>query len=313
MKTLALNNCIDYIEDWETLNAYDHNDFYSKCTLKGLSLVEPFKKELLENLIDLTGPQQANLIQYYIVEIYRTASTDFIRHLRDSVNEIDNHNVIQIINLYDEDDPEAFEIIRFLWWLFIEIDLCCQIYKIPLNKLLQDQDIDLSEFFNDPPVTILKENEGKSKSEEKPIAIGKTEKLTIVIVPIFKPEAISAIIEILKDFFNPEQRDQLKKLLESGDKPEKKLFFKDIGNRLTDTFRKLIEHDFITGCKKQDLIHWIIDNFSYLHLGREKSFVYDTVEKIISRDHYPSKFPLIDIINNQIHKVDRPRKRNMRI
>jgi hypothetical protein len=35
-----------------------------------------------------------------------------------------------------------------------------------------------------------------------------------------------------------------------------------------------------------------------------KSFVFDTVEKTISRNHYPCKSPLIEIKSGQIQKVE---------
>jgi hypothetical protein len=90
------------------------------------------------------------------------------------------------------------------------------------------------------------------------------------------------------------------------------MLFKDSGNRLTDTFKKLIEHDFITGCQKQDLINWIISNFTFTHQNRAKAFIYDTVEKTISRNDSPCKSPLIEIKNGQIQKVVQPRTKNYR-
>jgi hypothetical protein len=88
------------------------------------------------------------------------------------------------------------------------------------------------------------------------------------------------------------------------------MLFKGHGNRLSDTFKKLIEHDFITGCQKQDLINWIISNFTYTQNDTVKDFVYDTVEKTISRNYYPCKSPLITIENGQIQKVVQPRTKN---
>ena len=103
MKNKKLYDCLSYIENWETLNAEDH----AKCFGKSLALVEPFKKEILENLIDLKDhQQQVNLIKYYIVEIFNTANTDFIRSIRDSyVNDKGELlQDVQIVNLYGEDD-----------------------------------------------------------------------------------------------------------------------------------------------------------------------------------------------------------------
>lgn len=135
----------------------------------------------------------------------------------------------------------------------------------------------------------------------------KTEQETIEMKPVLKPEAVQVVFEIIKDFFSTEQQPDLKQVIETGIIASKKLLFKGNGNRLTDTFKKLIEHDFITGCQKQDLINWIISNFTYTQQNKVKAFIYDTVEKTISRNDSPCKSPLIKIVNSQIQKVEHPR------
>ncbi len=136
-----------------------------------------------------------------------------------------------------------------------------------------------------------------------------TEQKTGDLKPVLNSEAVQIVFDILKGFFSPEHQTELKNVIETGSKASKKLLFKGNGNRLSDTFKKLIEHDFITGFQKQDLINWIISNFQFTHQNKEKPFVYDTVEKTISRNYYPCKSPLIEIKNGQIHKVEQPRKR----
>ncbi len=135
----------------------------------------------------------------------------------------------------------------------------------------------------------------------------KTEQETIELKPVLKPEAVQIVFDIIKDFFSPEHQTELKQVIETGNKAGKKLLFKGNGNRLTDTFKKLIEHDFITGCQKQDLINWIISNFTFTQKNKVKAFVYDTVEKTISRNYYPCKSPLIEIKNGQIQRTEQPR------
>jgi len=137
----------------------------------------------------------------------------------------------------------------------------------------------------------------------------KTEQETIEIKPVLKPEAVQNVFEIIKDFFNIKQQADLIEVIATGNIASEKLLFKGNGNRLTDTFKKLIEHDFITGCQKQDLINWIISNFTFIKQGKEQAFVYDTVEKTISRNNYPCKTPLIEIKNGQIQKVELPKAR----
>jgi hypothetical protein len=138
----------------------------------------------------------------------------------------------------------------------------------------------------------------------------KTEPETIEMKPVLKPEAVQIVFDIIKDFFCTEQQIELKKILETGNNTSKKLLFNDKGNRLNDTFKKLIEHDFIIGCQKQDLINWIISNFSFLRNKTVTEFKPDTVEKTISRNYYPCKSPLIEIKNGQIQKVEKPHVRN---
>ncbi|WP_396181509.1 hypothetical protein [Flavobacterium sp.] len=138
----------------------------------------------------------------------------------------------------------------------------------------------------------------------------KKEHETIELKPVLKPEAVQIVFDIIKDFFSVEQQTELKMVIETGRKATNKMLFKGHGNRLSDTFKKLIEHDFITGCQKQDLINWIISNFTYTQNDTVKDFVYDTVEKTISRNYYPCKSPLITIENGQIQKVVQPRTKN---
>ena len=135
----------------------------------------------------------------------------------------------------------------------------------------------------------------------------KTEQHSIIIKPTLKPVIVEHLFEIIKDFFSPEQQNELKHLLETWDNVSNKLLFRDNGNRLSDTFKKLLEHDLITGCLKHDLINWIISNFSYIYRSEIKAFIYDTVEKTISRNDNPCKSPLIEIKNGQMQKVEKPR------
>ena len=43
-----------------------------------------------------------------------------------------------------------------------------------------------------------------------------------------------------------------------------------------------------------------------------KEFVYDTVEKTISRNYYPCKSPLIEVKKGQIQRVEQPRTKKYR-
>lgn len=142
-----------------------------------------------------------------------------------------------------------------------------------------------------------------------PAAESKTEKQPVEIKPVFKPETIQLIFEILKNYFSKEHQTKLKTILETGNKTGEPLIFIDNGNRLTDTFQKLFEYGFITSCNKQDLINWVTVNFKFRYRNEAKEFIYSTVEKTISRNDNPCKSPLINIEKGLIFKVEQPRKK----
>lgn len=134
----------------------------------------------------------------------------------------------------------------------------------------------------------------------------KDESGQIEVKPIIKAEAIQSMFDILKDFFSPEDQTELDVILQTGNNASRKLLFRSNGNRLTDAFKKLFDHNLIIGCQKKDLINWIIKNFTFLHLNANKRFAYRTVEKTISGYDYYCKRPLIDIQNGLIQKIEIP-------
>ncbi|CAA7386980.1 hypothetical protein [Chryseobacterium fistulae] len=140
-------------------------------------------------------------------------------------------------------------------------------------------------------------------------SVDENENKDVVIRPTCKPEILQPLFEIIKDFFNIEQQNELKRILETFDNTDKKLLFKGNGNRLTDIFKKLIEHDFITGFQKKDLIEWTVLNFQFLHNGSIKDFKISTAEKSISGNEYSCKNPLIEIKNQQILRVEQPKSK----
>jgi hypothetical protein len=137
-------------------------------------------------------------------------------------------------------------------------------------------------------------------------------KIIIERKPIFNEQAVQFALTNLKDFFSEEHQFQLALILKTGGNAPKKLFFRGAGNRLTDTFKKLYEHDFIVGCQKQDLINWIIQNFEFQHNDTVKTFLFDSVEKIISRKGAPCKTPLIEIVDGKIQKAEQPKRKSFR-
>jgi hypothetical protein len=184
----------------------------------------------------------------------------------------------------------------------VEVGIFTKCWDIILNNYFLFEEI-FNKYYNKHEENIP-EKQTKTLNESEP------PQENILTKPTIKPEEIERLFEILKDFFSYEQQNALLLLLETGENVGEKLVFKTNGNRLTDTFKKLIEYEIITGCQKKDLIDWIILHFNFTHQNTVKKFIYDTVEKIISRNDSPCKSPLIQIINGQVKKIEQPRIKN---
>lgn len=120
----------------------------------------------------------------------------------------------------------------------------------------------------------------------------KSEPTTPETKPIFKPESIQIIFDLLKDFFSKEHQTQLKHILETGNNASVKLTFLDTGNRLADFFKRYIENDNITGCTKKELENWIQTNFLFRHRGEIKPFKARYLNDIISTNKPLCKKPI---------------------
>lgn len=115
------------------------------------------------------------------------------------------------------------------------------------------------------------------------------------IKPIFKPEAIETIFDLLKDFFSQEHQVQLKQILETGNNASEQLIFLDNGNRLADAFKQLIKTDIITGCEQKELENWIYKNFKYRNRQQIKSFAPRYLNDIISTNKDSCQKPLLNV------------------
>lgn len=120
---------------------------------------------------------------------------------------------------------------------------------------------------------------------------------------------LDRIYAIISRYFPDDHKKELCDLLEHGHKPNRKLFFNASGNRLTDFFKELIEHDFIIGINKNILEEWIVENFTFLKRGTESDFNIDTVRKNISRKVTPCVSPIIKITAGVIEEVHIPIRR----
>jgi hypothetical protein len=117
------------------------------------------------------------------------------------------------------------------------------------------------------------------------------------------PKAVEPFFEILKDYFDSKNHDELKRILATGKKTGQKLLFRSRGNRLSDSFKQLHEHDMIAGLSKKALIQRIIECFMFDHKGKPKPFKIETVERVVSGKQNPCKNPIITVEEGEIIKT----------
>ncbi|HXB39233.1 MAG TPA: hypothetical protein VNZ49_01755 [Bacteroidia bacterium] len=115
------------------------------------------------------------------------------------------------------------------------------------------------------------------------------------IKPIFKPETIQTIFDLLKDFFSMEHQIQLKQIFETGNNTSEHLIFLGSGNRLADAFKQLIKADIITGCEQKELENWIYINFKYRYRKKIKDFTLRYLNDIISTNKDLCQRPLLNV------------------
>lgn len=141
--------------------------------------------------------------------------------------------------------------------------------------------------------------ESHKEQESKPII----NDIEFEAKPIFKPEIIEIIFDLLKDFFSIEQQKDFKIFIETGNNVKEKLLFLDNGNRLADAFKQLKRADLITGCNQTDLINCIEKNFSYFYRNEVKSYKSKYLEKIISTPNDNCKKPILNVKGTSIQKA----------
>lgn len=127
--------------------------------------------------------------------------------------------------------------------------------------------------------------QGKAKAKQE----------TIQRKPVFKPEAVQIVFDIIKDFFSPEQQTQLKQLLETGSNNSQCLIFLDNGNRLADAFKQLKKADIITQCEQKELESWIETNFKYKYRKEVKEYSPRYLNDIISTNKDKCQKPLLNV------------------
>lgn len=132
----------------------------------------------------------------------------------------------------------------------------------------------------------------------------KAERETVELKPTFTTEAVPIVFNNIKDYFSVEEQEELKHILETGNKASKKLLFKGRLNGLADTFKRLYENNFIQGCEKRHLEDWIVSNFLFLHRGKAKDIKPKVINKYVSAGgHTICENPLIKIDEGRIQKA----------
>jgi len=291
IKTEVLYNCIDFINKWDTLSFEDHLE-RSKGgkDLYGESRVEPFRRELLENLVLLNDQQRNDVITLYAHELFRSIDDKYFEAHQKIHEEPDSDWDEE--RLEAELDEEVMEekmyqgwIIHLIYSLFFELASICLIFKINFAKVLEEQEIDLHTVFNNPPIGTLE------KQREIPVPH---------LRPVFSSKFIPEIFEILKDYFQEHDQQPLRELLTGKTNNQTPLLFLDNGSRLADTFKQLIDSEIIKGCPKKDLQDWIVKNFSYMHRGTVKMFTDRYIAEIISTNKIKCTKPIIDVKNDSV-------------
>ena len=163
------------------------------------------------------------------------------------------------------------------------------------NNIIQFKENFTSSISLNSNIKINKRSDVKKENEEKQKIQSNTH--SPVIKPIFKPESIPSIFDILKGYFPP-QHQQLLEVLETGIAPKEKLFFQGNGKTLLDFFKQLMKGQFLTIAVQKDFEDWVSNGFEYLHRKKRNAITPKYASKIISGNNRAAKGNrLIDVIN----------------
>ncbi|HEY3388903.1 MAG TPA: hypothetical protein VGK38_04985, partial [Prolixibacteraceae bacterium] len=119
------------------------------------------------------------------------------------------------------------------------------------------------------------------------------------IRPIFKPEEVQTIFDLLKNFFAETQHASLHQVLKTGNSTDEPLLFLDCGNRLADAFKQLINAGIITGCEKKELENWIFKNFRYRNNQKFKEFSTRYLNDIVSSNDDDCSNPILNVTRDK--------------
>lgn len=113
-------------------------------------------------------------------------------------------------------------------------------------------------------------------------------------IPVIKEHVIPELFAILKDYFTPEEQENLLKLLQSGKSDTGSFTFNGNGNQLADAFKQLFDANLIVGCSKSGLENWVLKHFCYQNKGKLKNFTGKYLNDIISSDTKNCQSPILN-------------------
>ena len=321
-KTEILEKCTQIMGHW-----VDENDTVFDKLLKpnidfDKVFVIPFRKELNKNLFNTESKQgKEDIIRHYMHEFHDVqglfltsdeilSTGSLINYSTVKYKHKNENGITRTLNKYENYVVNCHYLYQLI---FDEIEISCNKYKIDYKDLCIDLkfadkylDYRLTGIDNGLDKDLIELN--KEQINEIEVLLGfnteypietksslKTETSVTEIKPIFNPEAILRIFDLLKPFFIRDHQIQLKQILEIGNDATEPLIFLDNGNRLADAFKQLIKVDIITGCKQKDLENWIGRNFRYIHRKQIKSFTTRYLSDIISTNNDKCQNPILNV------------------
>jgi hypothetical protein len=112
--------------------------------------------------------------------------------------------------------------------------------------------------------------------------------------PVIKEQVIPDLYTLLKDYFVPEDQENLLMLFQSGRCDTSPLTFNGNGNQLADAFKQLYEANLIVGCNKTGLESWVLRHFLYRDKDKVKNFTEKYLNDIISSDTKSCQSPILN-------------------
>jgi hypothetical protein len=299
MKTKAFDYCLRIFGHWNDPDGKIRNEMYNGPDTFIKDFIDPFRRELQKNLLTKKKPnEKKEVVKFYVNELNRTAkiletyfSMDFFV-LRD-----ENSKIICRFSTTPEIDMQYkfFEMIYLLYRLvFDEVQVSCNVFEIPFFEICEELNF---------PLKMISTKITRDYEKKRKVSSSGNSKEPAVLIdsrPIFTPEYILPLFDILKGFFSDNHQSELLKILQTGGTAEKPLLFRASGNRLADSFKQLYDCGIIKGCQKQDLEKWVKANFTYQYKNIVKEFSLLYLSEIISTTKDKCQKPLLNTFRDKV-------------